>query len=64
MVLFIILFSLVTAPQVFAVLMIDTIAGNGTAGYFGDGGAATASRLYNPSGVSVDSAFSMILNQV
>ncbi|NNN21643.1 MAG: hypothetical protein HKL80_06535, partial [Acidimicrobiales bacterium] len=34
---------------------IYTIAGNGTAGFSGDGGIATASDLYNPSGVTVDS---------
>ena len=35
--------------------VISTIAGNGTAGYTGDGGAATASTLSKPTGVGVDS---------
>ena len=36
--------------------MITTVAGNGTAGYSGDGGAATSAELYNPFGVEVDSS--------
>ena len=35
--------------------IINTIAGNGTAGYTGDGGAATGATLSNPTGVGVDS---------
>jgi sugar lactone lactonase YvrE len=34
--------------------IISTIAGNGTAAYSGDGGAATAAELYTPSGVTLD----------
>jgi len=36
--------------------LIDTVAGNGTTGYSGDGGMATQAELNNPSGVSVDSS--------
>ena len=35
--------------------LISTIAGNGTAGFSGDGGAATSAKLSNPTGVAVDS---------
>lgn len=35
--------------------IISTVAGNGTAGYSGDGGQATATALNNPSGVACDS---------
>ena len=36
--------------------MITTVAGNGTSGYSGDNGPATAAELYYPEGVAVDSA--------
>ena len=35
---------------------ITTIAGNNTAGYSGDGGAATSAALHGPSGIAVDSS--------
>ena len=34
--------------------VITTVAGNGTQGFAGDGGAATSAELYNPSGLAVD----------
>ena len=36
--------------------IISTFAGNGTCGYTGDGGAATAAEVYEPQGVQVDTA--------
>ncbi len=36
--------------------VITTVAGNGSYGYSGDGGIATAAQLSNPEGVAVDSA--------
>ena len=37
-------------------LMINTIAGNGTGGYSGDGGFATETELYEPFGITTDNA--------
>jgi len=36
--------------------IISTIAGNGTCGYSGDGGAALSAELYSPTGIVVDSS--------
>ena len=36
--------------------IISTVAGNGVAGFLGDGGAATAAELYYPTAVAVDGA--------
>jgi len=36
--------------------VITTVAGNGTKGYSGDGGAATAAELSDPFGVALDAA--------
>jgi trimeric autotransporter adhesin len=47
--------------------MISTIAGNGTAGFSGDGGLATAAQLRNPYAIGIDVAgniyFSDLLNE-
>jgi RHS repeat-associated protein len=40
---------------------IYTIAGNTTAGYSGNGAAATSAELYGPSGVSIDSSGDLII---
>jgi sugar lactone lactonase YvrE len=40
--------------------IITTVAGNGTQGYSGDGGAATNAMLYFPSGVTIDACGNLI----
>lgn len=40
---------------------INTVAGNGKAGYAGDGGAATAASLYEPSDIFVDSSGNLFI---
>ncbi len=40
---------------------ITTVAGNGTVGYSGDGGAATSAQLFFPYGVAVDAAGNMYI---
>ena len=41
--------------------IITSVAGNGSGGYFGDGGAATAAGLFLPSGVTVDSSGNLFI---
>ncbi len=41
--------------------MISTVAGNGTWGFSGDGGPATAAQLNSPTGVAVDAAGSLFI---
>ena len=50
--------------KVSAAGIITTIAGNGTAGYSGDGGAATSAELYNPVGVAVDGSGNVYESEV
>lgn len=42
--------------------IITTVAGNGTMGFAGDGGAATAARLSVPDGVDVDTSGNIYIN--
>ena len=44
--------------------LITTVAGNGTAGYSGDGGPATAARLNGPGGVGLDAAGNLFIADV
>jgi len=41
--------------------VINTAAGNGSAGYQGDGGLATAAEIASPSGIGVDSAGDLLI---
>ena len=43
---------------------IKTLAGNGTAGYSGDGGAATSAELYRPGGVAVDTVGNLYISDM
>jgi uncharacterized protein (TIGR03437 family) len=54
--LFTIAFLVGPAPCQTPSYTISTIAGTGTAGFAGDGGAATAAEIYNPIGVVADAA--------
>ena len=47
--------------KVTAAGVISTVAGNGTAGYSGDGGAATAAELNSPSDVKIDGSGNMYI---
>lgn len=44
--------------------IITTVAGNGVAGYSGDGGPATAAALNGPSGVAVDASGNLFIADV
>ncbi|PYS41051.1 MAG: hypothetical protein DMG14_08550, partial [Acidobacteria bacterium] len=41
--------------------VITTVAGNGTIGFSGDGGAATSAQLYAPNGVGVDATGNLVI---
>jgi sugar lactone lactonase YvrE len=41
--------------------IITTVAGNGIAGFGGDGGAATSARLWNPNGVALDASGNLFI---
>ncbi len=43
---------------------IETVAGNGTAGYGGDGGSATAAMLDNPEGLALDASGNLFIADV
>jgi sugar lactone lactonase YvrE len=44
--------------------IITTVAGNGVAGFSGDGGAATSAQLNNPDGVIFDSAGNLYISEI
>ena len=59
------LVGLGTAPQIaFTPGTITTVAGNGTPGYSGDGGAATNAELNGPAVVAVDSAGNLFIVEI
>src|SRR5580658_7808750 len=49
------------AQAVTRVATINTIAGNGTAGYLGDSGAATSAELNGPYGLAIDNAANLYI---
>jgi hypothetical protein len=44
--------------------IISTIAGTGTAGFGGDGGQATAAKLYHPAGIAIDAAGNLFVADI
>ena len=44
--------------------MITTVAGNGTAGYFGDKGLAVAAELNRPAGVAIDAVGNLFIADI
>lgn len=44
--------------------LIETVAGDGSPGYSGDGGAATAAKINNPCGVLLDSCGNLFFSQL
>jgi hypothetical protein len=44
--------------------IITTVAGTGTAGYNGDGGAATSATLNSPTGVALDSSGTLLHSDI
>ena len=44
--------------------MITTVAGDGTAGYFGDGGLSMMARLSNPRGVAIDAVGNLFIADI
>jgi hypothetical protein len=57
-----IILLLVLLPFISSAQIIQTFAGNGLAGYMGDGGPATAARLSGPVGVATDAAGNIFIS--
>jgi len=62
--LFLIALSLITIPAIAQLQIINTVAGDGTAGYSGDGAAATSAALFGPLGVAVDNSGNIYIEDV